>query len=196
MTVDAIGNDLTSCNFPFGVLPVSWKSFSAEVKSNNQVMLTWETAEEMNNKGYHVEHSNNGTDWEDIGFKTGNGKPGGSKYSFADVSRVSGTHYYRIRQEDFDGGFTYSEVRTIEIKGGRTITMGPNPTKNTLQIQLQAGNDGSKAFIFDQSGRKLKESNVHSGVNTIDVKGFVPGSYLVKVITSKGESYIERIIKD
>jgi hypothetical protein len=198
LTVDGIGNDLTSCNFPFGVLPVSWKSFTAELKTNNQVLLTWETGEEMNNKGYHIEHSGNGTDWEEIGFKPGNAKPGGSKYSLADGSRLNGKHYYRIRQEDLDGTSSYSEVRMIDIKSGRTIAMGPNPTKNILHIQLQTGNgnDGSKAMLFDQSGRKLKEANLNAGVNSIDLHNFPSGNYLVKVVTGSGEVYLEKVVKE
>src|SRR3954470_17193633 len=52
-SVSGVGNDLTSCNFPFIVLPVSWESFSAELTVNKQVLINWAVSQQSNNKGYY-----------------------------------------------------------------------------------------------------------------------------------------------
>jgi hypothetical protein len=67
-TTSDVGNDLTACAFPAGILPVTWKSFGARVENNTHVVLNWEVLIEYANKGFYVQHSQNGKDWEDVAF--------------------------------------------------------------------------------------------------------------------------------
>ena len=59
-SVAGVCGDLTSCNFPFSILPVSWGSFMATVQENKSVSIAWEASQQIDNKGYYIEHSVDG----------------------------------------------------------------------------------------------------------------------------------------
>src|SRR5207248_2619501 len=116
-SVDGVGNDLTSCNFPLSILPVSWVSFSAALKNDHSVLLSWEFGQQQNTKGYSVEYSNDAVNWEQAGFiQNTNSDETAKKYSFTHVNSVKGKYYYRIHQQDLNGNSSYSDIKTIEIK--------------------------------------------------------------------------------
>ena len=191
-----VGNDLASCVFPFGVLSASWQHFTAELGQGNDALLSWTMNVDTDNKGYHVEHSMNGTDWNTIGFVKSKNE-NGSRYAFTDNSGLRGKHYYRIRAESVSGQYIYSAVRIVEIKNGRAIAFGPNPANSILSISIDNG--GSRythtAKLFDQSGRNVKSIGLSQGVNVMDIASLPRGVYVVKVISSNGESFSEKIIK-
>ncbi|PKR80526.1 hypothetical protein CW751_09125 [Brumimicrobium salinarum] len=91
-------------------LPIELISFSADESAfKNQVDLNWSTASEKNNDFFTLEKSTNGKDWELL--KTLNGAGNSThtlKYRWTDQSPYSGISYYRLKQTDFDGKFSYS----------------------------------------------------------------------------------------
>ena len=100
-----------------GIVPVELTSFTASL-SNNKVNLNWNTATEINNRGFEIERSLYKTKWKKIGFTAGAGTTTESKqYSFLDdLSDISSSKlYYRLRQIDFDGTFEYSEIIEVLI---------------------------------------------------------------------------------
>ena len=94
-------------------LPVTFSSFTAK-RNKNKVELTWETAMEENNKGFHVQRNVNG-EWKNIGFVFTQAKVTAPslKYSFKDANSSKGISQYRILQVDMDGKGKYSEVRSV-----------------------------------------------------------------------------------
>ncbi|MGB3616831.1 MAG: LamG domain-containing protein, partial [Catalinimonas sp.] len=101
---------------PIDVLPIELTDFSAEV-SGDAVVLTWETATEINNAYFTVERSTDGQHFEAVGQVTGAGNSGQSlSYTWQDVAPPAGRLYYRLKQTDFDGTyawFTPQEVRFL-----------------------------------------------------------------------------------
>ncbi len=193
--ISGVGNDLASCVFPFGVLASSWQNFSVDMEQNNDVSLAWSMTQENENKGYHIEHSLDGKDWNTIGFVKRDAAQG-SRYSYTDRSHLNGKHYYRIRVEEYSGQFSYSVVRSAEIKTGRSIAIGPNPTSDILRIVVNGGgNSTHTAMLFDQAGRKMKAVDLSTGLNTIDVRSLPKGMYIVRITASGGDSYSDKIYK-
>jgi len=79
-------------------LPVNFTSFNAII-NNNQTNLTWSTASEINNKGFEIERSIDGVNFETIGFVKGNSNSNRiNKYSFIDANHSSA--FYRLKQID------------------------------------------------------------------------------------------------
>lgn len=198
LSVGGVGNDLTSCNFPFSVLPVKWESFTAEVNANNEVLIKWEVSQQANNKGYYIEQSYNGTQWETLGFiSTDPNENGGAKYSFLHKRPVNGRHYYRIRQIDLDENFTYSEVKVVDIKNNIQVEISPNPASDQLRIRMESSSlqENTHLHLFDFSGKLIQKKILNPGLNTIDIRTLLPGSYFVRIKTSSGEIYNERVIK-
>jgi hypothetical protein len=197
-SVSGIGNDLTSCNFPFSVLPVIWESFTAELNSNNQVLLKWAVSQQSINKGYAVEHSIDGVQWESLTFiATDPKEDGAAKYSFLHAKPVNGRHYYRIRQEDLDGNSNYSQIKIVDLRNNIHIELSPNPATDHIQIQVEniITSGETRARIYDFSGKLLMDRIMRNGINQLSVSSFTAGSYLVSVSTSLGEVYHERFIK-
>ena len=91
---------------PPGTIPVELTSFVASVNENS-VTLNWTTATETNNLGFEVQR-NSGSDYQAIGFVTGNGTTTETQeYSFTDIV-TTGSYSYRLKQVDYDGTFSYS----------------------------------------------------------------------------------------
>lgn len=100
------------------VIPVELTSFLAE-QTNTGIMLKWITASELNNSGFEIERASSRQvrtlpsqeEWEKIGYVEGNGTTTEiSYYSFEDNSLSAGNYQYRLKQIDFDGSITYSNV--------------------------------------------------------------------------------------
>ena len=197
-SVSGVGNDLTSCNFPFSVLPVEWESFSAELNVNNKVMIKWAVSQQSNNKGYYVEQSADGVHWESLTFIPSNPhEDGGAKYSYLHDRPVNGKHYYRIKQVDLDENITYSQIRVVDIKNNIHVELSPNPASDHIYIRMESSvvNQSSHASLFDFSGKLIKNLPLRPGVNAIDIRNLAPGSYCVRVKTGTGEIHQERFIK-
>ena len=87
--------DLTSCNFPTSILPITFKSFSASLK-NNKVSLDWQVSKDEPVLGYTIERSSNSTTWEKIGEVNAVACNLTTSFSFMDYVPASGKNFYRI----------------------------------------------------------------------------------------------------
>jgi hypothetical protein len=199
LTTSDVGNDLTSCSFPAGILPVTWKSFDATVQNNNSVTLNWEVME-YQNKGFYIQHSTNGADWDNIAFVASRGdKESFNTYSYKHTNNQNGLQYYRIKQVDIDEKISYSAVATVILKNDeQNISIWPNPA--TSQIRIASNNSDknspyTKAQIFDLSGRKLTETLLQANTGTIDVSRLSAGTYLIKIESKDGTNYSQKIVK-
>jgi hypothetical protein len=196
--VSGVGNDLTSCSFPNGVLAIKWEGFSADLKSNGNVLLNWSVSNETNTPVYYVEHSTDGSNWQTIGSVQSNSSMGViDNMTFTHYNPGTGVHQYRIRMRD-ETGIVYSEVKTITIKNNVELAVWPNPAKDAVYIQTGFNTNGSNkifARIFDASGKQVKEAYLQQGVNTVSVSSLLPGIYMMQVQLANGEIKVEKLVK-
>lgn len=119
-------------------LPVEMIFFSVE-ENQNQAVLTWATAVEINNDYFSVERSSDGLYFETIGKVSGVGNSNEViNYSFVDKNPYSGFSYYRLKQTDFDEQFEYSELILLirDEQLNSFIQFYPNPaTANNLTLK-------------------------------------------------------------
>jgi hypothetical protein len=125
-----------------------------------------------------------------IGFVNGKGDYAGeSAYRFLDRNVTPGTnYYYRLRQEDFNGGFVFSNVVTarIEPMGGLLANFYPNPTTGLLNIELNGIPEAPLLVeVFNLLGARVhRESFAPDAAGSalqIDLRALPAGSYLVKL---------------
>jgi hypothetical protein len=187
-----VGGIRLGLNWTDGPLPVKYTSFSGLVENHN-AKLSWITSSEINNKGFEIERSLNGFDFESVGFVKGASNSNKIiNYEFVDSRTPVSTLYYRLNQMDYDGKSTYSNVITLK-QDEFNITVLPNPFTDQITINPGTGNQSVTVEVIDMTGKvKLNTSSI--GNVTIDTKVLAEGVYFVKV--TQGEKVIvKRIIK-
>jgi len=182
-----IAFDLTGtvCNV---LLPVELLSFDAVLNGKEETELSWSSASERNNDFYSVERSANGIDFETIETVKGAGNSTALlNYSSKDLQPFEGVSYYRLKQTDFDGSYSYSAMVSIDrsVRASR-LAVWPNPTEDGM-IRIAAGNAAVAVEVFDHTGRLLLAG---TNAEPIDVSVFGKGMYLVRV--SSGDKSITR----
>ncbi len=113
-------SDITQITFDAspkgGGLPVELIRFDAKMEKG-LVMLSWQTATEINNYGFEINRKflSKNSEWENIGFVEGHGNSNSIKnYSFVDNSVNKKSFEYRLKQIDIDGKFKYSQIVTLK----------------------------------------------------------------------------------
>ena len=172
------GNTLSSAGSayffkPAPVVPVELLRFEGKNTEGGN-FLTWQTASEVNNKGYDIERSRNGQDFQSIGTVKGIGKA--ATYNFVDANPYNSINYYRLKQMDFDGKETLSKVISVQAKGSDKLKVYPNPVSNTLTIETEVKGDYR---IFNLLGQEILRGPATA--QRIDVSALPQGSYVLKV---------------
>lgn len=172
-------------------LPVQLVSFDAVYKAP-VVETEWTTASELNNDFFTVERSADGEFFEEVGRVDGAGTSQKSiNYHFLDTRPLAGVSYYRLRQVDFDGTFSYSQIRKVEIEeilgapflspnptSGENIGIYfPKPFKGILGVELITV---SGVTILNE---ELKASEEVSELKIHPHTTLSPGVYLVRIAT-------------
>ncbi|WBO82770.1 T9SS type A sorting domain-containing protein [Hymenobacter yonginensis] len=178
-------------NQPQVPLPVELKSFTAQLR-NGQVNLNWVTASERNNQGFEVQRSQDGREFSTILFKKGNGTTSArSTYDAVDARPLAGLSYYRLKQIDTDGKFSYSPVVTVKNAGLTEASFYPNPTSGKLTVALPQATtaEGLRVRIADLTGRVLREQSLPV-TGELDLTSMPAGTYMVTVGT--GDQQVTR----
>jgi hypothetical protein len=144
-------------------LPVELLDFSL-APQQTAIHLFWQTASEKNNKGFDVERSKEGDSWQKIGMVKGNNNTKTlQKYAFIDSEPLQGVNYYRLKQVDTEGPFSYSKTLSATIKTKNTLLVYPNPFTQTLWIE--GVTQGDRVEIFDAVGRQVSTVKVETAVD-------------------------------
>lgn len=197
--VDAAGStDPTPADYSINwstPLPVSLLSFDAAVKANS-VVLTWSTAREYNNKGFHIQRSADGATWSNIAFENSLADNGNSSsilhYKFVDIAPFNGKNFYRLSQVDVDGKESISDVKQVNILSTTQIQVYPNPTRHLLTVNGLSGHEILK--IVDLTGKTVLETKCNQTKVVIDLNSVVEGVYYL-YIQSSGVTKAEKVIK-
>ena len=161
------------------VLPIELVEFKGTPSVSGN-LLTWITANEVNNKGFAVERRQaTGDSWDNIGFKTANNKV--SNYQFTDNTPLS-ISSYRLRQIDNDGTETLSKIITIQNKGTKgKLAVYPNPVANVLTVELDSPLWGLGAGNFQILNLLGQQVLTGKTAQRIDVSALPQGTYFLKV---------------
>lgn len=169
-------------------LPIELIDFTATL-IGDRVLLKWRTASELNNDYMTIERSTSpqsGLSFVEIGRVAGAGTSQEvHEYSLWDERPEPGLNYYRLRQVDFDGRETFSDV--VVIQTGKTDTgelqAAPNPASGQLFVQWPAANsEGAMLYLLDADGRQLQNATIPVGATgtTLFVSDLVPGAYVLR----------------
>jgi hypothetical protein len=144
------------------IVPVELLAFTASV-NNSEVRLLWSTASELNNNGFEIERSvNEPNNFVTVGFVEGKGSSTEiNYYSYTDNPQVSGLNqlYYRLKQVDFDGTFSYSDVVnvTYDVPAEFVLSQNfPNPFNPSTRINYFVPKESFVSIkVYDFLGREV-----------------------------------------
>ncbi|MDX2171877.1 MAG: hypothetical protein SFY56_02080 [Bacteroidota bacterium] len=146
---------VTPCNCVTTVLPIELTKFEATLTQDKTVNLTWTTATEFKNEYFTIEKSKDAITWEVLNSVSGFGDSHQAiDYSIFDSSPYEGISYYRLKQSDMDGRYSYfgtvsvnnsSETKKI-IK--RTNIYGQEVDENETGIVILIYDNGDVRKII------------------------------------------------
>ncbi|NLL28666.1 MAG: T9SS type A sorting domain-containing protein [Bacteroidales bacterium] len=173
-------------------LPIILLYFEALVR-DRKVYLNWATASEINNDFFTVERSKNNLEWEKVTIVKGAGFSSTLlDYNSVDEEPYSGISYYRLKQTDFDGKHTYSNIKAVNIATDKNnvVKLYPNPTSNKFHIVTSNETDYN-VTILDIYGKTVYKNNNSKEISTQD---FSEGMYIVHINFMDGETTIVKLI--
>jgi uncharacterized repeat protein (TIGR03803 family) len=174
------------------VLPVEWLTFNAQ-KREQTALLTWKTAQEQNSDRFEIERSANGITFNFIGTIRAAGNTSSiTNYSFIDDSPLNETNYYRLKQIDIDGKFTYSKIVSVNFGNTEKIVVFPNPASDRLYISLPQGSNYTLVRITDASGKLVLQKNIpgSSAIIELPVQSLTRGWYILQLTGDNKEQQI------
>jgi len=176
--------EIESLNTSNAPLPVAFSLFNANC-ANNNVTLTWKTANETNSSEFAIEKSANGREWTTIATVAGAGQSSTERsYSYTDRSS-NGNSFYRIAQQDIDGKKTYTSVLKSNCGGEQTFTVFPNPVTDRATVTINSSqNTKLNLSIVDSRGTLVRKQQTllpqgNSQV-TINLSGLAKGIYTLQ----------------
>jgi hypothetical protein len=186
------------------VLPIKGLTINVEQK-NNAAVISFSTEAEENTKTFETEKSYDGKKWNVINVQAAAGNSSVKRsYSTTDANLSSGTVYYRIKETDFDGGFTWSPVINFRLDDAAqaSATAFPNPFTNNISVQFKSSqNEVAVLRLIDQAGRTIQNTawNLRKGSNIIqldNVEKLEKGFYIIELRNNTGmKLYSGNIVK-
>ncbi len=190
------------------ILPVELTSFAATAQGNS-VNLKWNTATEINNRGFDIERkaisdNSNQSSWEKIGFVSGFGNSTEPKsYSYNDNQLTSGNYSYRLKQVDYNGSFKYSNEIEVTINVPVQFTLDqnyPNPFNPSTKIKFSIPQNGLVTLsVYNTLGQKVADlinGNLTQGEHQInfDASKLTSGIYYYRLESNNNVSVKKMIL--
>ncbi|MBS1655095.1 MAG: T9SS type A sorting domain-containing protein, partial [Bacteroidetes bacterium] len=165
-------------------LPVQLISFTATL-INRQTHLKWTTAQEINSNHFDVERSPDAVSFNRLLSVRANGNTNSPSNYYATDTDPLTDNYYRLKEIDNDGRYSYSSVVHIILDNNTSYLAYPNPAKNIFFLGIYAlESKSSKIALIDASGRLLQEKSVQlrQGNNLLqwDISSLAKGTYFLK----------------
>jgi hypothetical protein len=174
------GNQWTTY-FVSGTLPVTWLSFTAELREEN-VLLSWQTVWEQQSKEFIVQHSSNGITWINVANLPASGNRNStSNYNHIHTAPVTGSNYYRIRQIDQDGRSGYSEVRQITMNRNNPLSIVTTNLVDDGRLQLRVY-QSTYLSLYNAEGKLIWKKQFAPGTHIINTGNYLKGIYFLKCI--------------
>ena len=164
-----VSNPCTNC---FGLLPVKLVYFKIVDKMNDEITLGWQTATEIDNHYFEIQHSIDGLNWDVIGQLPGEKKSTQLKnYTFSHANPYLGINYYRLKQVDYSGYFTFTNTIDVDALEDfkANFLIYPNPiVNNNLSIRTLLKKDYN-IVVFNSLGVNVFEQEYSKEISQIEI---------------------------
>jgi hypothetical protein len=178
-------------------LPVELLYAKSELVNRSDVHISWATASEKNNDYFSIERSSDGIVFDEIGTVAGMGNSTSlTEYKFTDKYPIQGMNYYRLRQVDFDGVFSYSGIMSQEVQLQEEIQLYPNPSAGLFTLRLSTDSRLESIEVMNNSGVTVYQDSqnlIRNGLIEIDLNNIETGNYIVRITDRFGKKINKRI---
>lgn len=184
-----LNNQQSACLAPSLVLPIELISFNTTCIDKN-IRLDWATLSEINNDYYTIERSIDAINFEELAIVNGSGNSNSIiSYSWMDMSPLNEIAYYRLKQTDFDGKYSYSELMANKCDSKENLNIYPNPSTGNFSFEYFSEKDEnltveivtlSGQLIYRKIFSELPQGMSKSG---IDLGKISDGLYFVNFTT-------------
>ncbi len=185
------------------ILPIKLVTFEANVNEDH-VALKWITESEINNDYFTIEKSKDARNWENVLIVNGAGNSNQvMEYYDIDNQPLNGISYYRLKQTDFNGVFTYSNIVPVKYEKKLNLEMSlfPNPVERGHELKIQfseIANTEVLIVIRDTKGQEYYSKAVLHNEDGVIVaipmdKEIPAGLYLVTA-SSENQMYSKKLI--
>ena len=178
------------------VLPISLLSFSGK-KQNNTSLLEWKTSNEINNQKFNIERSLDGITFKTLGEIKPKFSSISSNYNFLDENPALQINYYRLKQTDLNGKFTYSKLISINFSSliTKSTKFYPIPATDVINVSFESFIDGNITIqILDVFGKIVyrNEQKISKGNTVISesINHLIKGAYIIEL--KNNNSIIEK----
>lgn len=188
-------------------LPLTYRSFDVTA-SKNEVNLYWITDMEKMNDHFEIERSFDQKDFNTISLITASTALVGEakQYNYKDAAAELSQHtvvYYRLKQVDADGKFTYSAIKMVRITGSTKpfVQVSPNPYIETLNVNFVSEEKGvAEIRLLSLSGQVSldKKTTISKGYNNIQLSGLnasSAGIYMADILVNGKVISSQKLIK-
>lgn len=187
-----------SINSGQALLPIELLYFKGTLL-DEQVLLSWQTVNEVDNDYMAVERSADGRVYQEIGRVQGAGTTNiPQSYQLVDEAPFRGTNYYRLRQVDFNGSVYYSPVVVVQLEGGGpNMVVFPTVTADWATVTLNGLSDqGGELVVFNQVGQQVTSISLDTDEQSITISAadWVSGMYYVQLVLPN-ERITKQLIK-
>jgi hypothetical protein len=193
VTRDAINNFVTTTDLnnlklneltlaaQLSPLPVQFTFFNS-VCNNNNLVLNWQTAQEINSRNFEIQTSVNGSNWLVAGTVPAAGNSTVLRnYSFTAVNAIPNS-LYRIAEYDMDGRFIISNTLRAKCNTTEVFIVHPNPVLSTATVTINLQTAAPLSLkLYDITGAlvKVMQQTILRGTNQVlvDMRTLPPGTY-------------------
>lgn len=174
------------------VLPIELAKFEGSCEENQQV-FEWITSTEINNDYFTLEKSTDGVSYTEAAKVQGAGNSNVNNYYKTTLNLSEENTYFRLKQTDYDGQFTYSKPVYVKCNEKINLTaIYPNPATDEIFVKYQSKNQEVVGYIINVIGERVKSFNNNSDNNllNISIADLPKGLYHVILMSTRTGEFI------
>ena len=151
----------------------------ANVENERVVTLTWTTESEENVSHFDLEYSHNTEEWVVIDRLEAKNQSNTNHYKATHHPTSGGSHYYRLKMQDLDGTYTYTDLVAAKTTQNIELEVFPIPARNTLTVNTNQ--TAANLQIIDMMGRVLIQEKLTDYQHTINIHHLPNGNYFLRL---------------
>ncbi len=167
------------------MLPVEGLTFDANYRAlNDEVLCTWSTESEHQSRNFELEHSLDLVNWSSLGVLEAAGNSlERREYRFSHKNPTEGRLYYRLKQVDINGDYSYSDVRTVnKMRISSFNPIQPNPNGGRFYLSRS---EADELVLRNALGQLVPF--IWSEDGNLELTDALPGNYILELKSKEGE---------